>query len=79
MVLSTEIPNAIEKTSTVEGLIGIPKYPINEAVIKSGIKLGIIDITTISQDENIHAINKAITIIAINKLVNRLFVRYLLP
>jgi hypothetical protein len=33
MVSSTESPNAILNTNIVDGFNGIPKYPINPAVI----------------------------------------------
>ena len=36
MVSSTEIPKAILNTNMVDGLIGIPKKPINPAVITNG-------------------------------------------
>ncbi len=47
MVSSTEIPNAILNTNMVEGLSGIPENPITPAVMISGSKLGISEMTII--------------------------------
>ena len=63
------------KTSIVEGFIEIPKYPIIEAVIISGIKFGIRDTTTILKELNIHAIKMDISKTANIKLVNRFFTK----
>ena len=59
MVSSTEIPKAILNTRIVEGLIGIPKKPINPAVISNGNIFGMIEIKIILKDLNIQAINNA--------------------
>src|SRR5690606_29186340 len=60
MVSSTEIPKAILNTKIVEGFMGTPTKPITPAVIISGSKFGIKEITIILKLRNIHAINKAI-------------------
>lgn len=44
------IPKATLKTNTVEGFSGIRSQPINPAVIKRGITLGISDISNILAD-----------------------------
>ena len=61
IVSSTEIPKAILKTKMVEGLRGIPENPITPAVIISGNKLGINEMTIILNDRNKYAINIAIS------------------
>ena len=71
IVSSTEIPKAILNTNIVDGLIEIPKYPIIEAVIRSGIKLGIKETTTILKELNIQAIKIDINSMAKNRLINR--------
>ena len=58
IVSSTEIPNAILKTRSVEGFKGMPNQPMKPAVKIIGIIFGIIEINTILQDLN----NKAISI-----------------
>ena len=50
MVSSTEIPKAILNTKIVEGLMGTPTNPITPAVITSGNKLGINEITIILKE-----------------------------
>ena len=57
MVSSTERPNAIPKTKIVEGLIGIPKYPINPAVANNGNKFGIKATKIIFTERNKKKIN----------------------
>jgi hypothetical protein len=79
MVSSTEIPKAILNTSNVEGFNGTPKKPMIPPVITRGIKLGIIEISTILQDLKRRAINTAIEIIAKAKLENKLFTKCLVP
>ena len=79
MVSSTEIPNAIENTSNVEGLIGIPAYPIIPAVNNKGMKLGTNEATTILHDPNNKAIKKPITTMAIPKEMKRFVTRYCVP
>ena len=51
MVSSTEIPKAILNMSIVEGFMGIPKNPINPAVVISGKRLGNRETNTILTDE----------------------------
>jgi len=58
------MPKAILKTNTVEGFMGIPKYPIIAAVKSSGIKLGISEIIIIRKEINMLAIKKAIKTMA---------------
>ncbi len=41
MVISIAIPNAMLKTSTVEGFSGTPAQPITPAVITKGMVFGI--------------------------------------
>ena len=69
---STEIPKAILKISIVEGLIGIPMYPINPAVISNGSKFGIREIMIILKFLKRYAINRDINIIASPKEATRL-------
>ena len=71
MVSSTEIPNAILNIKIVDGLIGIPMYPINAAVVIKGNKLGISDTITILTEENKTDINEAMSKMAKAKLVNK--------
>ena len=54
-------------TKMVEGLIGIPKYPINPAVTSKGSRLGIKETKIIRRERNIHPINKEIKRIAKDK------------
>ena len=75
IVSSIEIPNAIENTRMVEGLIAIPVQPIIPAVNKRGIMLGISAINTILTDLNRSAITSAINRIAREMLIDRFFTR----
>ncbi len=75
MVSSTEIPKAILNTKIVEGLIGIPKKPINPAVISNGSIFGIMEIKIILKDLNIQAINNAIKKIANDSEKTRLLIK----
>ena len=52
MVISTAIPNATLKTSTVEGFRGTPAQPIMPAVITRGIRFGIREHNKIRTDLN---------------------------
>ena len=70
-----EIPNAIENTRMVEGLIAIPVQPIIPAVNKSGIMLGISAINTILTDLNRSAMTSAIRRIAREILIDRFLTR----
>ena len=47
MESSTDIPNTMLKISAVLGFSGMPKYPMIPAVIKSGMMLGIMEMTII--------------------------------
>ena len=67
MVSSTEIPKAMLKTKMVDGFMGIPKYPINQDVIKSGKMLGIKEIKIILKERNKYAIKMEINKIANSK------------
>ena len=51
-------------TNMVDGLIGIPKYPINPAVITKGKIFGNNDTTIILKERNMYAINSEIKTIA---------------
>ena len=75
MVSSTEIPKAILNINIVDGLIGIPKNPINPAVVNKGSKFGISETRTILTEENKIDINDAIKIMAKIKLVKRFSTR----
>ena len=79
MVSSIEIPNAILKTRMVEGFIGIPKYPISAEVKIRGKRFGRRETKTIFKDLKRKDIRSATTIIAINKLIKRLFTKYVVP
>ena len=79
MVSSTEIQNAILNTNIVEGFRAMPKYPIIAPVSNNGSKLGIIEITTILKELNIHAINIEISTITNNKLKIKFLIRNLVP
>ena len=78
-VSSTDIPKAIPKTKIVDGLRGIPKNPINPAVINNGSKFGIMETNTILNDRNIIATKPAVRRKANNKEDNKLFNKYLVP
>ena len=79
MVSSTEIPNALLKTSRVEGLSGIPNHPMIPPVNNNGMMFGTIEITTIRHDLNKIAIKIPIQIMAKIRLVTRFFTKYLVP
>ena len=73
------MPNAILNTSIVEGLRAIPKYPIIAPQSSNGIKLGIIETTTILKELNIHAMNIEIRSITNNKLKIKFLIKNLVP
>ena len=79
MVSSTEIPNAILNTNMVDGFIGTPKYPIKPAVINNGKMFGINEIKIILNDLNINAIKTAISIIANDNEITKLFIKKVVP
>ena len=79
MVPSEEIPNAILKINMVEGFKCISKNPISPAVIISGTRLGITDISTIRGDINNVNITIAINIMASKTDSNRFSTRKALP
>ena len=78
-VSSTDIPKAIPNTNIVDGLSGIPKKPINPAVINNGSKLGIIETNTILIDRNIIATNPAVNKKAKSNDESKLSNKYLVP
>ena len=65
MVPSLEIPNAMEKIKMVLGFNAIWKKPIKPAVMINGIRLGIVEITTIFQLRNNKAIKMQINMMAV--------------
>ena len=78
-VSSTDIPKAIPKTKIVDGFKGIPKKPINPAVINKGNKFGIIETKTILKDLNIMATNPPVSKKAKSNEDNKLSNKYLVP
>ena len=78
-VSSTDIPKAIPNTNKVEGFKGIPKKPINPAVINKGNKFGIIETKTILNERNIIMTNPPVRKKANNKEESKLFSKYLVP
>ena len=79
MVSSTEMPNAMLNTSTVEGLMAIPNQPITPAVNSSGNKLGTKAMATIREDLNRLAIINAMTQMAKAMEMPRLVTMYVVP
>ena len=71
-VSSTDIPKAIPKTNKVDGFKGMPKNPINPAVINNGRRFGIIETKTILNDRNITATNPPVKKKANNNVDSKL-------
>ena len=79
MVSSTEMPNAMLNTKTVDGLMGMPNQPITPAVNSSGNRLGTKAMATILEDLNKLAIIRAITQMAKAMEMPRFLTMYVVP
>ena len=75
MVSSTDIPKAILNTKMVEGLIGIPKYPIRPPVTNNGNRFGISEIKIIWVDLNIQPMNTEINRMAKESEITKLLIK----
>src|SRR6218665_502521 len=78
-VSSTDIPKAIPKTNSVDGFNGIPKKPINPAVINKGNKFGMIETKTILKERNMIATKAPVRKKAKSNEESRLSSKYCVP